>query len=707
MMNTQVKKKTLYAVVALAAALPPVTAMAVTEAESEEVVVSATRTERILREVPSTVTLVNAEESARYGQATIADMVQDVPGVEIFDNSVAGSRRLMIRGENGGRVIVLIDGQKINEQKSMDGAPLLVDPAIVERIEVVKGSGSVLYGSDAIGGVVNIITKKGGNKPLSGDLAGTYRSGTDGYEGSVGLAGKRGNVQYRLTGSYSDQGDRKTPDKTLEGSDSTMKNVSGFLGYQTEPFAMGVVVEKYQVDADVPPTRIQMGPVSAIMDLDLPEWSREKVGTFVDFKDVSEVVTRVHFDACYQKTMKDFTQEMGMPMMAFSGMGHPGGMKGGHPMVSPGAKMPAGHSPIVTQFIETENDQRTYSVNSQVDLALTDAHYLIGGTAFSYDTLDATTDTRFSIPFIPRNSHFQEANVINWALYLQDEWGVTDDITLTFGVRETWVESELEKTDDPRIKTGTINDNHPAFSAGITWNTSENLTLRSLFSQGYRFPDLTRLFIGTTHGGEITMANADLDPETSNNFEVGARFGDGHLKTDLSLFYSMAENYINRRTMAPGYNRYENIDEARTCGVELWTGYRFDLFNIEPYVNGTLMRREYEDQAFSTWKTRTPLFSNRFGVRFEQPLDSVIAKIWGDFYVRSAARAEEEKRTGEIITNDGWSTFNVALGTSWGRNDMWQLSVNLNNLFDKSYTTAQNSLEEEGMNVVARLAVSF
>ncbi len=369
--------------------------------------------------------------------------------------------------------------------------------------------------------------------------------------------------------------------------------------------------------------------------------------------------------------------------------------------------MPAGHPSIVTHFINTDNDQRTYAVNGQVDLALTDAHYLIGGVAFSYDTLDATTANHFSVPFIPRTSYFQEASVTNWALYLQDEWSVTDDVTLTFGVRETWVESELEKTNDPRIKTGSINDNHPAFSAGVTWNTSENLTLRSLFSQGYRFPDLTQLFIGTTHGGEITMANANLDPETSNNFEVGARFGDGHLKTDFSLFYSLAENYINRRTVAPGYNRYENVDEARTYGVELWLGYRFDLFNIEPYVNGTLMRREYEDQGFSTWKTKTPLFSNRFGVRFEQPLDSVIAKIWGDFYVRSAAKAEEEKRNGEIITNDAWSTLNVALGTSWGKNDMWQLSVNLNNLFDKSYTTAQNSLEEEGMNVVARLAVSF
>ncbi len=118
MMDQQVKKKTFHATLALALAFAPAVAMAMTEVESEEVVISATKTEKKLQDVPATVTVVDAEKTAQYGYGTIADMVQDVPGVEVFDNSVAGSKRLMIRGENGGRVIVLIDGQKISEQKS-------------------------------------------------------------------------------------------------------------------------------------------------------------------------------------------------------------------------------------------------------------------------------------------------------------------------------------------------------------------------------------------------------------------------------------------------------------------------------------------------------------------------------------------------------------------------------------------------------------
>ena len=69
---------------------------------------------------------------------------------------------LSIRGEDAFRTLVMIDGQKISEHKSMSGAPILIDPTEIERIEVIKGPASVLYGSDAIGGAVNIITKERG-----------------------------------------------------------------------------------------------------------------------------------------------------------------------------------------------------------------------------------------------------------------------------------------------------------------------------------------------------------------------------------------------------------------------------------------------------------------------------------------------------------------------------------------------------------------
>ncbi len=669
-------RKNIQTALALGLAFVPVTAFAMNQTEMPEIVVSATKTEKSLQEAPSTVSVVDGDESAQYGNNSIADMVKDVPGVEVFDNSVAGSKRLMIRGENGGRVIVLVDGQKINEQKSMDGAPLLIDPATVERIEVVKGAGSVLYGSEAIGGVVNIITKKGGDKTFGGTIAAGYNSGTSGADGTVSVNGESGGVMYRFTGSYSDQGDRETPEGTLEGSDSLMKSFSGFLGYQNDQLEAGLTAEQYDVEADVPPIRVMGSP----FDLNLPEWSRDKVGAYVDFIDINNFIPKVHFDAYYQKTFKDFRQDMQILM---------------------GGPFPVGF------HLHTDNDQKTYALNAQVDMAPADAHYLIGGLAYSNDSLDAVTKNSFSIPFIPPSSFFQEANIKSWALYLQDEWSLTNAVTLTLGVRETWVESELEKTNDRRIRTGSVSDSHPAFSAGLTWNSTDELTMRALFSQGYRFPDLGKLFIGTTHGGSITLANQNLDPETSNNFETGVRFDNNHLKADIALFYNLAENYINRRALGPGIYRYENVDTAKTIGLEMWIGYRFESYNLTPYFNGTLMRRQYEDFLLSTWDTNTPLFTGRIGTRFEQPLASMPMKVWGDLYVRTATEADEEIIPGMVMTNDAWSTVNLALGVRWGEDDSWKASINFNNILDESYTTAQNSLPEPGFNVVARVSLDF
>ncbi len=305
-MPPKTRKAYLPSALALTLAIAPGLAQAVTEVESPEIVISATKTEKSLREVPATVALINGDESAQYGNNSIADMVKDIPGVEISDNSLAGSKRLMIRGESGGRVITLIDGQKINEQKSMDGAPLLVDPATVERIEVVKGAASVLYGSEAIGGVVNIITKKGGKKPIGGTVAGSYNSGTSGYEGSLSLNGSTGGLYYRLTGSYSDQDDRETPNGTLPESDSLTKSISGALGYKGNKFDAGLNLETYKVEAQSPPTTVDGNP----FDLNIPEWTRDKIGIHADFTDISQFFAKVHIDGYYQKTFKDFRQQV-------------------------------------------------------------------------------------------------------------------------------------------------------------------------------------------------------------------------------------------------------------------------------------------------------------------------------------------------------------------------------------------------------------
>ena len=125
---------------------------------TENVKVTASRVEQELMDVNMSVSVITAEDIAKSDARTVGDLLKDVPGVRINNDGGQGMKRIKVRGEDTFRTLVMIDGQKIAEHKSMSGSPMLIDPAMIERIEVIKGPASVLYGSDAIGGAENIIT---------------------------------------------------------------------------------------------------------------------------------------------------------------------------------------------------------------------------------------------------------------------------------------------------------------------------------------------------------------------------------------------------------------------------------------------------------------------------------------------------------------------------------------------------------------------
>ncbi|ELV72396.1 tonB-dependent Receptor Plug domain protein [Escherichia coli 99.1805] len=107
-----------------------------------------------LWESPATIQVIDQQTLQNSTNASIADNLQDIPGVEITDNSLAGRKQIRIRGEASSRVLILIDGQEVTYQRAGDnyGVGLLIDESALERVEVVKGPYSVLYGSVRIMG---------------------------------------------------------------------------------------------------------------------------------------------------------------------------------------------------------------------------------------------------------------------------------------------------------------------------------------------------------------------------------------------------------------------------------------------------------------------------------------------------------------------------------------------------------------------------
>ncbi len=174
-----------------------------------EVVVTATRSPKKLADIGRVVTIIGASELAASQGKTLPQVLNNVAGITFSgaQNNIGISSSLYVRGASVGNTLILVDGFPVNNASSIDGAYDLnafpVDQ--IERIEILKGSGSTLYGSDAVAGVINIITKHAKTNGLTADVAlsgGSYKT----FKESVGLSGRIGKTGIALNLSNTDAG---------------------------------------------------------------------------------------------------------------------------------------------------------------------------------------------------------------------------------------------------------------------------------------------------------------------------------------------------------------------------------------------------------------------------------------------------------------------------------------------------------------------
>ncbi len=190
----------------------------------DRITLVGTRTELAIKDNPRSVAVIDAKDIERRPTDSVAELLRDIPGVEVSDESVAGMKRLRIRGERSRRVTILVDGQEITDHSTY-GTPILVDLYTIERIEVVKGPSSVLYGAKAIGGVVNITTKKGADKPIQAEAGGSYFSVSKGWQSWAAVSGNKNGFDYRLSASTYKHGNRVVP-KGIYSSTGTLDDTS-------------------------------------------------------------------------------------------------------------------------------------------------------------------------------------------------------------------------------------------------------------------------------------------------------------------------------------------------------------------------------------------------------------------------------------------------------------------------------------------------
>ncbi len=222
----------------------------------EEVVVTATRLETPLLEVGSSVTVITSDEMRRRQIRFVLDALRDVPGVGIRRSGGPGTATsIFTRGTDSDQTLLMIDGVKIHDPSSPAAAAvlnnLLVDD--VDRIEVVRGPQSTLYGSQAIGGVINIITKKGKGKPV---YSASVEGGSFGtWNGTFQSSGGTDKVDYSFSATRIDTDSfsaRAGGSAALEDDPYTNSSFSGRFGVRaSDTFRLDVMVRYLDADLEV------------------------------------------------------------------------------------------------------------------------------------------------------------------------------------------------------------------------------------------------------------------------------------------------------------------------------------------------------------------------------------------------------------------------------------------------------------------------
>ncbi|MDR1051672.1 MAG: TonB-dependent receptor, partial [Deltaproteobacteria bacterium] len=552
---------------------------------------------------------------------------------------------------------------------------------------------------------------------------------------------------YRFSGSGQNAGLRSTPRGSLENSKYKYRSYSGRLGYDWDGGSVYVRAEDYQSTIHIP-TNVSSGyivsPMSAAfilanttnVILDLPKWDRRTFGAGLELNDPVPHMVKFKLDLYHQNMKKDFFNTILMRNF----------------------NLTTSSDTIQRMPMHTYNDQDSFGGILQTDWRLGD-HYVIFGLDYNKDKLDADDErdgtfltnvltgvtTQMAGPSAFK--YTAEQSIIG--LFLQDEWKLPSDFTATLGARNTWVKSSMGPHDNPDLPhPPDSSDSKLVGNVGLVYTGFNNFALRASWAQGYKFPPLNDLYMGTVHGSNNpTLPNPDLKPETSNNLELGLRYNNGALSLDFAAFYSMAKNYITTRpstvpaTGAPA-TQFFNSDEATTMGFELGASYDIDSLGLTPYASVAYISRETKDnitvrsrfplpagtrrqEVLETKNTGTPPFTGRLGLRFDKDLDDSFI-FHSDAYVEMASKARQTyfdstgahdvNGTGNPLTYDydfatdeypGWTTFNVTVGLEWGEEHKWNAALAARNIFDREYFRANNANMDPGFNIMASLGFEY
>lgn len=686
-----------------------------------ETIVTAPRSDAPATRSEANVTVVTSDDLVRTGERTLPRMIAAAAGSGLWlQETNTGGGSPMLRGLIGEKVLIVVDGVRLNDATTRLGPNQslnTIDPAIVERVEIVRGPASVLYGSDAIGGAILIWTKRrapgspnarGTPDGLGGFAKTSYESASNGLRGSLGASGSSGRDAWLLIGSAADWNELRTGDGEVDFTGYDSRALFGSFVHDFDDERSLRLSARVHRDFDVPRTdRLQVGfgqtqPSNSVFDFVLQdnsgitlEYTDESRGTFSDRMQARLFLRHYEEQREIQATGSSTLREERDVVRGY-GLG-----------VDWRKQLSEDHR--LTYGLDFERDEVIESERSNVDV----------GTGVGTP----------GVPTFAPNSRYATAGV-----FAQDEIAAFAPFDVTIALRYTRSQFSFDEfTGGP----GGGEEQDGDFDAltgslAVARDLSEEWRVTASLSQGFRSPHLDDVAKNASIFGGTELANPDLEPEESLTGEIDILHESGPWKSTLAMFYTGISDAIGRRLVDEGdpgetgdetYLR-ENTGRVGIWGAELGTRRRLGGAASDYAVGAGIAYtrgRQWDDTVDPVTgeapfddvpARRIPPLHGRLSL-FYEPLEPTHAIAWGELRLSLADRQDElnpEDESDPRIDPDGtpgWATLDLDLGGPIAETKTCSWSLGLHNLLDESYRVHGSGVDAPGFNVVVGLHCAF
>lgn len=676
----------------------------------EEVVVTSTRSEQKSFDLPAPVSVVDSQRISQTAPASMADILQDVPGVEM-ERAGSWEASPIIRGLGSNRVLVLIDGDR--ETNLWAGrSPLnpFADVGNIERVEVVKGPASALYGTDALGGVINIITKDAAfadqdqwqtqstvntrYSTTDNALYGRYElaAGGNGFGFNLGISG-------RNSENYEDGRGNEVNNSQFESQSVDLRTKYDI----SERQELSASVRINAIDDQGVPQKNAQAPFSRYDQFDTASYKLGYHGKRLGMLDKVKVKT------FYVDQERSFE-----------------------------GKFPSSQKPVST-LKENQIDTSALGASLEMGTSLGLKHQIVGGVEFVRETTDSSEQQmvhRNADNHLVKRTSFEpvpSSHRSHLGVFVQDDIRVGDKLVVIAGGRYDYfnadaddvpyTENRFDQQGSLRSSTTEVNsfsretDGAGSLNLGLLYPYTDSVNLTTNLGTGFRAPDIFERYSTRGGGSQVIIGNPSLDPEYSYNADAGIKCRFERFTGDVNVYYNRVHNYIDTvvqdTSFIPGSDidtyKYANVQDAELYGFEA-TARReltkdIDLFGNVAYVAG-------KDRDTGERLNNIPPLHGTVGAKWEKKIRRNLT-AWiepsGDFY-----DCQDHPAPGESET-PGYTIVNLAAGLrmpSCGPVRDLNLTLRVENLLDKYYHSHlrkdnRDYIPESGCNVMTSIKFSF